>query len=105
MDYPCKKVDGKYPCTRPIEDIPGNLVGRCNYEEGFYGVLCSMCLPGYITKGAQCTKCDYSIELYKMLGIFFLLLGCLVSLVKKTIEGATQENTHSVLTKILMNHL
>jgi hypothetical protein len=58
MDYPCKKVKGKYPCTRPIEDIPGNLVGRCDVALGFYGVMCSMCLPGYIAgEGPKCTKC------------------------------------------------
>jgi hypothetical protein len=105
---PCKKVGGTYPkeCSRPIEDIPGNLVGRCDVELGFYGVMCSMCLPGYIAgEGPKCTKCQYDIELYKMLGIFFLMLGGLVMMVKGTIAGAVKENTHSVLVKILMNHL
>jgi len=65
-----------------------------------------MCLPGYIKgDGPKCTKCDYSIELYKMTGIFFLMMGMLVFLVKSTINGASDNKTHSVLVKILMNHL
>jgi hypothetical protein len=40
-----------------------------------------------------------------MLGIFFLMIGVLVAMVKGTIAGAVKENTHSVLVKILMNHL
>ena len=69
-------------------------------------MLCSMCLPGYISGDRnKCTKCDYEIELYKMIGIFFLMIGFLVLIVKGTIKSAESDNTHSVMSKILMNHL
>jgi len=65
-----------------------------------------MCLPGHIAgEGNQCKPCDYNIEIYKMGGLFCLMFGMLIGLVRSTIKGAGKEKTHSVLNKILMNHL
>ena len=87
------------------QDYPGNAVGLCDTESGYYGALCSACLPGYKRHGAfACVECSDS-QLYSTMGIFFALVVALVFLVKGTLGNARKDNTHSVFSKILMNHL
>jgi len=64
-----------------------NATGNC--AEGYYGALCSACLPTFSRSGSYgCEKCD-SIEAnaIRMTGIIMLLILAVVFLVKSTIEG------------------
>ena len=38
--------DGKLP-----EEQPGNAVGLCDIDNGYHGVICASCLPGFKRKG------------------------------------------------------
>ena len=75
-------------------------------DDGYYGALCSACLPGYKRSGKfKCSKCAFS-EPYFTAGAFLALAIGLSYMIKSTIDGAANENnTHSVFNKILMNHM
>jgi hypothetical protein len=85
---------------------PGNQVGMCNVREGYYGTLCSACMPGYKREGNfSCEKCQPH-QIYIMGGVFFTMIFVLCFLIRSTINGADKaNNTHSVFNKILMNHM
>jgi len=87
-------------------DEPGNAVGLCAVENGYYGVLCTACMPGFKRSDTfNCDKCMH-IEPYFTAGAFLILTVGLCYLIKSTIEGAANaNNTHSVFNKILMNHM
>lgn len=85
---------------------PGNPVGLCNVEEGYSGVLCSSCLPTFKAEGlSNCVKCSV-YENYYLAGIFLFLTVGLCVTIRGTLKGAVaKQNTNSVFTKILMNHM
>jgi hypothetical protein len=91
--------------TLPMDE-PGNAVGLCAIEEGYYGVLCSACLPGFKRSGVfECDRCQ-NIEPYLIAIAFLLIIVGICILIKSTIDGAAKaNNTHSVFNKILMNHM
>lgn len=78
----------------------------CAIEKGYYGVLCSACLPGYKrTDIYSCTACTPYEPYYTALAFVLITIG-LSYLIKSTIDGAASaNNTHSVFNKILMNHM
>ena len=82
-----------------------NPVGDC--EVGYYGAFCSACMPGYSRSGSYgCEKCPNPAKnLSRLIGIIILFILGVGLLVRSTINGATKKNTHSVYTKIIMNHL
>jgi hypothetical protein len=84
----------------------GNAVGLCAVEDGYYGVLCSACMPGFKRKDTfGCDKCMH-IEPYLTVGAFIIMIVGLSFLINSTIKGAASaNNTHSVFNKILMNHM
>jgi len=83
---------------------PGNAVGLCNETAGYYGVLCTACLPGYKRSDTySCEPCGEG-EIFRTLIIMVFLVIGLCVLVKVTLAGAVNNNTHSVFNKILMNH-
>lgn len=104
---PCK-IAGS--CLGMNEKMPlnmtGNLLGLCDKENGYSGVLCSACLPGYKRQGNfECSKCT-KLEVLFIVGSFVLIGIGLCILVKTIIQGAASaNNTYSVFTKILMNHM
>lgn len=92
---------GWYPLT-PNEFYP---LGKC--AEGYYGILCASCLPGYSSTGNfQCSKCpdmasNIVILITIVLGVGFLF----VMMVRSTLAGALEKkNAISIYMKILMNH-
>lgn len=82
-----------------------NPVGDC--LDGYYGALCSACMPGYSRSGDYgCKVCPKpALNLLRIIGIMILVIIGVALLVKSTINGAVKKNTHSVYSKILMNHL
>lgn len=82
-----------------------NPVGDC--REGFYGVLCSACMPGFSRSGIfNCLHCpNQYANLLRILGILFVLAAVVIFMVKSTLDSATRKNYHSVYIKIIMNHL
>lgn len=96
----CLGMDKNLP-----QDFPGNAVGLCNTTEGYYGALCSGCLPGYKRVDTfGCAPCS-PYQIYITIVIFTLLLFGLSFLIKGTLANAKKDNTHSVFNKILMNHM
>jgi hypothetical protein len=85
---------------------PGNAVGLCDVENGYYGVLCSACLPGFKRRDTfNCEKCTDS-EPYYTAGAFLFITVALSYIISSLISGAAEaNNTHSVFNKILMNHM
>ena len=96
----CKGMDTSLPY-----DAPGNANGLCDTENGYYGVMCTACLPGFKRSGVlKCEKCT-STELFRILAVIVGLVFGVCLLVKMTIAGAEKESDSSVFNKILMNHL
>ena len=64
-------------------------------------------MPGYSRSGDYaCSKCpDPFINILRISGIMVIVIIVVSYLVKSTINSATKKNTHSVYSKILMNHL
>ena len=84
---------------------PNNPVGDC--LEGYYGALCTSCMPGYSRSGDYaCSKCPpASVNLLRIIGIMIAIIIVVTFMVRGTINSATKKNTHSVYMKIFMNHL
>ena len=82
-----------------------NPVGNCS--EGYYGALCSACMPGYARSGSYgCSKCPADLpNLLRILGIMIAAIGAVGYMVRGTINSAGKKNTHSVYFKIFLNHL
>ena len=84
-----------------------NATGNC--KEGYYGALCSACIPGYYKNGNECSVCSDSR--YNIVKSIFMFIGgslFVTVLVKGTMvspDGKQSKNTHSVFIKILMNHM
>ena len=86
-------------------DYPGNAVGLCDTSKGYYGVMCTACLPGFKRSGiASCEKCESS-EIIRVILIFIGLITGLCFLVRATLKSAVKGSDSSVFNKILMNHL
>jgi len=79
--------------------------GEC--APGYYGALCSSCMPKTSRSDSyECEACpDEIYNILRISGIMIALTFGLVMLVKSTLAGAVKKNTHSVLMKILMNHM
>ena len=87
-------------------DYPGNPFGLCDTENGYYGVMCTSCLPGYKKSGlSECELCTDG-EYYKVAIIMVGMTFGLCFLVRTTLKGAvSKEANSSVFNKIIMNHL
>ena len=84
----------------------GNALGLCDDELGYYGVMCSMCLPGYREYKGKCSKCNYAIDKYITAGTLIIFILLIVFMVKNVLKSAIKENTTtSVMSKILVNHM
>lgn len=64
-------------------------VGDC--QEGYYGALCSACMPGFARSGSfGCIKCpDPAINILRISSLFLLLIIAICLLVKSTLSGVT----------------
>ena len=81
-------------------------VGVCNTTAGYYGALCSGCLPGFKRQGlTKCKPCSEKYEIYFTGATLLVFVVALVLMVKLIIEGAEKEDMQSVFTKVMMNHL
>ena len=82
-----------------------NPVGDC--KEGYYGALCTACMPGYSRSGDyNCSKCPNPVpNLVRIVGVMIVLIIVVSFMVRSTLNSATKKNTHSVYIKIIMNHL
>ena len=100
VDGRCLGMDTSLPY-----DYPGNQLGLCDIENGYYGVMCTACLPGY--KRAPPFDCEIcgSGELLKTMLIMVGMLFGVVFLVRSTLKGALKASNSSVFYKIMMNHL
>ena len=79
-------------------------IGLCDVANGYYGVQCSSCLPKFQEKSNKCYECG-PYEIYKKsAAMIFLSFGCFY-LVRSIIRSAKEDKPHSVLQKILMNHM
>ncbi len=82
-----------------------NPMGQCT--EGYGGVLCAECAPGYsLTGTAKCAKCpEMGSNIAKLAIMTLLLIGMFSFMVRSTLNSASQpKNLTSIYMKILMNH-
>jgi hypothetical protein len=82
-----------------------NPKGQC--AEGYGGVLCAECAPGYSLSGlAKCGKCPEMTSNVVKLVLMLILIICLFAfMVRSTLNSASQpKNLTSIYMKILMNH-
>ena len=100
MEGRCLGMDTSLPY-----DYPGNQVGICDHENGYYGVFCTSCLPGYKkVPPFDCTECK-STELLSTILIMCAMVFGMTFLVRSTLKGAVKASNSSVFYKIMMNHL
>ena len=86
-------------------DHPGNAVGLCDVEKGYYGVMCTACLPGYKRSSTTgCEKCE-NTETIRVVVIMTAMTIVVCYLIQATLKGAEKASDASVFNKILMNHL
>ena len=86
-------------------DFPGNEVGLCDTARGYYGVMCTSCLPGFKRSGAVgCSTCEKS-ELIRIIIMMVAMVIMLCTLIFFTLKSAVGDSDSSVFNKILMNHL
>jgi len=80
-------------------------VGFC--AEGYYGALCTSCMPGYNRSGDYgCSLCPKSVQnILRITGIIILMSFIVVFMVRSTLASALKKNIHSVYIKIFMNHM
>lgn len=92
-----------------INDDPLTMNPTGNCAEGYYGALCSACIPGWHVQDKYgCEICDSpQWNMIRILGVLFIMIFCVFLLVKSTIQEENQKKrqTHSVFIKILMNHM
>lgn len=69
-----------------------NPVGDC--AEGYYGALCSACMPGYSRSSTyECKACPEPLpNLLRIVGILIIFILGLGFFVKSTLDGATKQN-------------
>lgn len=67
-----------------------NPVGDC--AEGYYGALCSACMPGYSRSGTyECKACPAALpNLLRILGILLAMVIGIGFFVKSTLDGASK---------------
>ena len=87
--------------------IPPNysLTGEC--LDGYKGILCTDCFPGYSRSSSfECKKCPNQTEnLVKIVGILLIFIIALIFMIRSTLNGASQKRIiTSVFQKILLNH-
>lgn len=82
-----------------------NPVGDCS--DGYYGALCTSCLPGYSRSGDyKCNQCpNGNTNIIRISGIMALLLVAIIFLVRATLNSAVKKSIHSIYNKIFLNHL
>ena len=87
--------------------VPPDMIEVGSCLDGYYGALCSSCMPGFARSGKYgCSPCpEPARNISRITGLLLLVVFAVAFLVRSTLAGATQKNTHSVYTKILMNHL
>lgn len=68
--------------------MEGNLVGLCDFTNGYYGTLCSACLPGFKRKNNfECVVCS-PLEPLIIGGSLIAIIIAVFLLIKSTIDGA-----------------
>lgn len=69
-------------------DAPGNANGLCDVKKGYYGVMCTACLPGFKRSGLlNCEPCK-SAELLNIIVIMAgLIIGVCLLVYMTTIKG------------------
>ena len=71
--------------------MPGNAEGLCDEENGYYGVICASCLPGYKRKGKYgCQKC-YKYENLYIVGVLTAVIIVLVFTVRAVLKSAIKD--------------
>ena len=86
-------------------DYPGNAVGLCDTENGYYGVMCTACLPGFKKSGQfECEVCGSGETIRVVIIMVSMVIGLCV-MINFTLKGAVKGSESSVFNKILMNHL
>ena len=65
-------------------------MGRCDIENGYYGVMCDSCLPGFSSDGPhKCRKCS-EWEFITIPVLVILMIVGIVILVRMALKGAIQ---------------
>jgi hypothetical protein len=95
----------KYPDEELLVDKQYKSTGQC--AEGYYGALCSACLPGYFKQsGFSCKECGERVyNIIRLVSIIIIASVAVSVLIRSTIANQSKIQTHSVFIKILMNHM
>ena len=83
-----------------------NPLGSC--AEGYEGILCADCTPGYSkNKYFECAACpDSLLNVLRLAGILSGGILLIVLIVRSTLSGAVhRKNVNSVYLKIMMNQV
>jgi hypothetical protein len=104
---PCKVPSACLGLMIDADPATYNPTGNC--AEGYYGALCSACVPGWHKQDKHgCARCESpEWNLIRMAGVMALMILIIVFLVRSTIQEENQKRrqTHSVFIKIMMNHM
>jgi hypothetical protein len=79
--------------------------GEC--LEGYSGILCADCKPGYSRSSSfECNKCpDSTSNFVQIVAIIIAFVVALIFMIRSTLNGAGEKrNITSVFQKILLNH-
>ena len=83
-----------------------NPMGSC--AEGYLGILCADCAPGYSKNNYfECAACpDSFLNTLRLVGVLVVGILLIVLIVRSTLSGAVhRKNVNSVYLKIMMNHV
>ena len=83
-----------------------NPSGSC--LDGYQGILCADCEPGYSQSGSfQCQLCpDPASNIVKLIGVAIAFIIVILFMIRSTLKGASEvRNITSVYQKILLNHV
>ena len=97
-----------YACFRTESCLGGDEahpLGEC--DEGYNGILCANCDPGYFKGGeSSCTKCPgLTLNILIFAALLFVLVAIIVLLVRSSLYSVdVKKPLHAVYYKIFMNH-
>ena len=86
-------------------DFEGNAVGLCDSDNGYYGVMCTACLPGFKRSGVSSCEVCGSTETFRVVAIMISMVVGLCMMVNVTLKSAVRGSESAVFNKIFMNHL
>ena len=91
--------------TKP-EDLDGNPTGLCDVENGYHGVICASCMPGFKRKSKfECQRC-YKYEGLYIAAVLIIAVVALTLAVRAVLKSSIlEDNVQSVFAKILLNHV